>query len=88
MSSISITRRNPKTGRTETPLKERGCYVLGDPAHGKDKHKIAFAVRVRTLEEVLDHVRLGLSVRMSDGMARPSLISPKSLEIRVAGELA
>lgn len=85
MSNITITRRNPKSGKPETPHKENGWYVLGDPAHGKDKHKKEFAVRVRTLEEVLNHLRRGFSVRMSDGIARPSLISPKSLEIRANG---
>jgi 3-deoxy-D-arabino-heptulosonate 7-phosphate (DAHP) synthase class II len=88
MNSISITRRNPATGKIETPLQEHGWYVLGDPAHGKDKHKAEFAVKVRTLEEVLHHVRRGFSVRMSDGVTRPSLISPKSLEIRVVGAKA
>jgi len=86
MNAISITRRNPKTGRTETPLREHGWYVLGDPAHGRDKHRERFAVRVRTIEEVTDHLRRGFSVRMSDGVTRPSLISPKSLQIRAAGE--
>jgi len=86
MSNISITRRNPATGKVESPLKEHGSYTLGDPANGKDKHKTGFAVRVRTLEEVLDRVRRGFSVRMSDGVTRPSLISPKSLTIHVAAE--
>ena len=88
MSKISITRRNPATGKPESPLKEYGSYTLGDPGNGKDKHQIRFAVRVRTLEEVLDRVRRGFSVRMSDGVTRPSLISPKSLTIHVAGESA
>jgi hypothetical protein len=85
MSAISITRRNPKTGRVETPYREHGCYVLGDPAHGREKHHKRFAVRVRTLEEVLDRVRRGFSVRMTDGITSwPPLISPRSLEIRIA----
>lgn len=83
MGTISIAQRNPQSGRTETPLREHGYYVLGDPAHGKNKHKAKFAVRVRTVEEVLDHLRRGFSVRMSDGITRPSLISPRSLDVRV-----
>jgi hypothetical protein len=84
--TISITRRNPATGRVEVPHRERGLYVLGDPAHGGKKHHKAFAVRVRTLKEVLDHVRRGFSVRMSDGStAWPPLIAPRSLEILVDG---
>lgn len=87
MPIISITRKNPATGRVETPHRERGFYVLGDPAHGNKRHHKAFAVQVRTLEEVLDHIRRGFSVRMSDGSAaaRPSLIAPGSLEIVVDG---
>lgn len=88
MTSISITRRNPKTGKTETPLCERGWFVLGDPAHGDKKHHKEFAVRVRTLEEVLERLRRGFSVRMAGGGTRPSLISPKSLKIEVAGARA
>lgn len=85
MSTISITRRNLGTGRIETPAIERGFYILGDPAYGKDKHKAEFAVRVRTLEEVLQLLRRGFAVRISDGVTRPSLISPKSLDIRTGG---
>jgi len=85
MSTITITRRNPTSGRIEIPFQEHGCYVLGNPAHGKLKHKTAFAVRVRTLQEVLDHLRRGFSVRMSDGVTRPSLISPKNLQIHATG---
>ena len=81
MSSITITRRNPRTGRTETPFIEHGWYVLGDPAHGNQKHLKAHVVRVRTLEEVLSPLRRSFSIRMSDGTTRPSLISPKSLQI-------
>lgn len=88
MNSISISRRNPRTGRIERPWREHGGYVLGDPAHGGEKHHKRFAVRVRTLEEVLDHLRRGFSVRMSEGTTRPSLVSPKSLEILVDGEPA
>lgn len=88
MATISITRRNPTSGRTETPLWEQDSYVLGDPAHGKDKHKAEFAVRVRSIEEVLHHLRRGFSVRMSDGITRPSLISPRSLDIRADGAKA
>jgi len=89
MSSISITRRNPTSGRLETPFRDHGWYVLGDPAHGKEKHKKKFAVRVRTLEAVLEHLRRGFSVRMSDGRTIwPPLISPGSLEVCTKGEKA
>ena len=88
MNSISISRRNPRTGRTETPWREHGGYVLGDPVHGGQKHHKRFAVRVRTLEEVLDHLRRGFSVRMSERITRPSPVPPNSLQILVNAEPA
>ena len=90
MSSISITRRNPKTGKLETPFKDHGWYVLGDPTHRGMKHHKKFALRVRTLEEVLDLVCRGFSVRMSAGPSTtwPPLIAPKSLTIHTPGATA
>lgn len=89
MTTISVTRIHPTTGRVETPhLYPHGYFVLGDPRFGNDKKKAAFEVRVRTLKEVLELVRRGFHVRMHDGIreSRPSLISPGSLTVRVKGE--
>jgi len=78
----SITRRNPRTGRIERPWRNRdGLFVLGDPAHGAQKHHDKFAVKVGTIEEVAALVASGHSVRMTDGESAPSLISPESLTI-------
>ena len=78
----SITRRNPRTGRIERPWRNRdGHFVLGDPAHGAQKHHDRFAVKVATIEEVVDLVRQGFSLRMTDGDSAPSLIAPASLEL-------
>lgn len=83
--AISIIRRNPRTGRVERPWRNReGFFVLGDPAHGAQKHHDRFAVKVETLEEVASHVRRGFSVRMSDGESPPSLIAPDSLIVEEA----
>ncbi len=80
--AINITRTNPRTGRAERPYVNReGFFVLGDPAHGREKHHTKFAVKVRTLEEVVAYVGRGFSVRMTDGENPPSLISPASLTI-------
>lgn len=46
------------------------------------------AVHVRTIEDVLDHLRRGWSVRMSDGINRPSLVSARSLEVKIEGDKA
>lgn len=89
MSTISITRVHPTTGRLERPhIHPGGYYGLGDPQFGGQKKKARFEVRVRTLDEVLELVRRGFHVRMHDGIrkSRPSLISPGSLTIRVEGE--
>jgi len=80
--AISITRVNPRTGKLERPWRNRdGFFVLGDPIHGAQKHHDKNAVKVATLEEVAERVRDGFSVRMTDGEAPPSLISPDSLRL-------
>jgi len=87
MSTISITRRDPATGRLQTPhLYKGGYYKVADPALGQDKKKDEFEIRVRTIEEILTFLQRGFHVRMSAGGVKdgPSLISPDSLDI-VAG---
>src|SRR6185312_11707001 len=84
---VSITRRNPRTGQIERPWKNRdGMFVLGDPAHGAQKHHDKFAVKVAMIEEVTALVKRGFSVRMTDGETPPSLISPDSLTIEEVEE--
>ncbi|MCW3476278.1 hypothetical protein OL599_17020 [Rhodovastum sp. RN2-1] len=85
---VSITRRNPRTGHIERPWRNRdGLFVLGDPAHGAQKHHDKFAVKVGTLAEAAALVRRGFSLRMTDGESPPSLISPDSLTLEeVEGE--
>jgi hypothetical protein len=82
-----ITRKNPQTGKLEHPLRNHdGAFVLGDPAHGAQKHHKKFAVKVRTIAEVAALVGRGFSVRMTDGKSRPSLISPASLHLEEVGD--
>ena len=88
MRDIRITRVNPKTGLTETPhLHPGGTYALGDPAYAEDKKKAEFEIRVGSLEDVLRLLKRGFHVRMHDGVrkVRPSLISPRRLEVRIDG---
>lgn len=86
ISSTSITHMNSRPGRLEVPAEENGVFILGDPAYGAVKHHTRHGVRVRTPEEVLDHVRRSFSARMAHRAARPSLISPPSLTVRGAGK--
>lgn len=80
--AIRITRTNPRTGQVERPWRNRdGVFVMGDPAHGAQKHHEKFAVKVETIEEVAAHIGRGFSLRMTDGESPPSLISPDSLTI-------
>jgi len=80
--AIKITRTNPRTGQVQRPWRNRdGVFVLGDPAHGAQKHHDKFAVKVPSIEEVAKLVERGFSVRMTDGKSPPSLISPESLII-------
>ena len=80
--AIRITRQNPRTGQVERPWRNRdGLFVLGDPAHGAQKHHDKFAVKVGTIEEVDALLKRGFSVRMTDGESPPSLLSPHSLTI-------
>ena len=88
MPKISITRFNPKTGRTETPhLHPGGYYTLGNPVFGSDKRKVEFQVKAYTLDDLVAYYRRGLHVRMHDGIrkVRAGLISPASLIVHVDG---
>jgi hypothetical protein len=80
--AIRITRINPRTKQVERPWRNRDdVFVLGDPAHGAQKHHDKFAVKVKTIEEVAAYIGRGFSVRMTDGESPPSLISPDSLTV-------
>ena len=78
-----ITRRNPTTGTTEYPWRDRhNNFVLGDPRHGGELHLRKHAVLTDNYDEALALVRDGFSIRMSAGDGRPpSLISAGALEL-------
>ena len=78
-----ITRKNPKTGKTERPYRDKqGHFVLGDPAFGSELHHRKNAVLTTDYDEALRLVRNGFSIRMSarDGTP-PSLISAGKLTL-------
>ena len=55
-------------------------FVLGDPAHGSQRHHKENAVFASSYLEALELVRKGFAIRMSDGRSAPSLVAPGSLE--------
>lgn len=78
-----ITRKNPKTGKTERPYRDKlGHFVLGDPAFGSELHHRKNAVLTTDYDEALRLVRNGFSIRMSTGDGTPpSLISARKLTL-------
>lgn len=78
-----ITRKNPKTGKTERPYRDKqGHFVLGDPAFGSELHHRKNAVLTTDYDEALRLVRRGFSIRMSAGDGTPpSLISARKLTL-------
>lgn len=65
--------RLTKDGKKWPLHKEHGQYVLGDPIHGKNKHKAEHAVRVSSEDEVIVLLRQGFSVRVETD-TWPSLV--------------
>lgn len=83
--TISIRRRTPRDGVEEHPWQNgQGRYVLGDPAHGRQKHQPTLEVKVQTLKEVVTLIERGFSLRMSRNGKRESMISPGSLIVEIS----
>lgn len=60
-----ITRKNPKTGKTERPYRDKqGHFVLGDPAFGSELHHRKNAVLTTDYDEASRLVRRGFSIRI------------------------
>ena len=78
-----ITRKHPKTGKTERPYRDKqGNFVLGDPAFGSELHHRENAILTTDYDEALRLVRNGFSIRMSAGDGTPpSLISAGKLTL-------
>lgn len=71
---MRVYRLDPKTGNKQYPVQQDGCFVLGDPKYGNEKHHGRNQVLVRTEQEMIDLLRLGYSVRVGTETA-PSLVS-------------
>ncbi|KGJ18595.1 hypothetical protein [Paracoccus sanguinis] len=78
---IRIERVAPRKGVVEAPVRTEKGYQLADPAHGADKHRVAHAVYVETLEEAASLIARGFSLRMGANGKSPSLVARDSLRI-------
>jgi hypothetical protein len=68
------------SGHVERPWRNRNSeFVLGDPARGDIRHHDAHGTKVDNYGEALELVERGFSIRMSDGKAPASLVTPASL---------
>lgn len=85
-----ITRKNPKTGKTERPYRDKqGNFILGDPTFGKKLHRRDNAVLTADYDEAVKLVRKGFSIRMSAGdRTPPSLISAGKLTLTEVDDVA
>lgn len=70
---MRVYRLDPKTDREQYPVRQDGCFVLGDPKHGNQKHHAANQVLVRTEQEMIDLIIKGYSVRVGTDAA-PSMV--------------
>jgi hypothetical protein len=70
---MRVYRPNPKTDQKQYPVRQDGCFVLGDPKHGNQKHLARNQVLVRTEQEMVDLIMKGYAVRVATDTA-PSLV--------------
>jgi hypothetical protein len=64
---MRVYRVCPKSGGRQRPIKDiDGCYVLGAPHHGQEKHHAKNKTRVRSEEEMIALLRKGYSVRVGN----------------------
>jgi len=68
---MRVYRLDPKSGRKQYPKQQDGCFVLGDPKHGNQKHHAKNQVLVRA--EMIDLILKGYSVRLGTDTA-PSMV--------------
>lgn len=70
---MRVYRLDPKTGNRQYPVRQEGCFDLGDPVHGNQKHHAKNQVLVKTEQEMIDLVMQGYSVRVRTDTA-PSMV--------------
>jgi hypothetical protein len=74
-------RYRPGTGELYLPYRYAdGCFHMADPARGAVKHHAKNVIRVANEDDLTDHLRKGLHLRMIGTMTgQKNLISPKSI---------
>ncbi len=61
---LRIERVTPRPGAKESPILTSRGYELADRRAGREANKVANATFVRTLEEAVDLIENGSSIRM------------------------
>lgn len=80
----SIKRIHPKTGEIFYPhwYEKDECFIMADPKNGSVKHHKKNAIRVNSLDEIMNLLKCGFSLRMRGGESNAvNLISPDSIQI-------
>lgn len=72
-SAMRVYRLDPKTDQKQFPILQEGFFVLGNPAHGDQKHLARNQVLVRTEQEMINLIIKGYAVRVATDAA-PSLV--------------
>ena len=71
---MRVFRLDPATGTKQFPVKEGGCFALGDyKTHGKKQHLVRNRVLVPTEQEMIDLILKGHYVLVEDEV-RPNLV--------------
>jgi hypothetical protein len=79
---MKIIRIKPRPGGTEEPVLYARGYQLADRSLGAEWHHVKNAIFTQTIEAAADLIEgRGLFVRMGCKGKRPSLISPRGLQI-------
>ena len=78
----AIERFEPPEGPSERPFETPRGYKMADPGIGPDRHIAAHAIYVKTLDDVADGLKRGLSLWMKQPGKRETLISAEKLRIR------
>lgn len=71
---MRVYRLDPKSGIKQYPALQDGCFVLGDPKHGRQKHHAKNKVLVRDEKEMIELIAQGYSIRVKTDAA-PSLVN-------------
>jgi hypothetical protein len=75
-AAMTIYHLDPTTGkRRDAWRNDKGAFVLGDPQHGKDQHKVANEVYAATEAEAVELIETkGHYIRVENAGTRESLM--------------